>query len=98
MLTLAQRTVGTSAVQVGYVPAGPCAVVLSVAASSAVTVYFGTSSGVTTGSGFPVAGGAPPVTLPGFAGSGQVPLYAISSAASTAVGVAISTATGGTGP
>lgn len=93
-ITAAQVSVGTTAVPLAYVPAGPCTVVISVAAASTVTVYIGTSPSVTAsgaGAGFPIAGGAPPVTIPACATSGGTQLYAIASAASTPVGVLIST-------
>lgn len=86
-----QVTVGTSEVPLVVVPPGTGSVTITVAAANTVFVYIGTSSGVTTGNGAPIAGGST-VVIPGWPGSASTPLYAIASAASTPVGVFLSTA------
>lgn len=91
-----QVSVGTSAVPLVTVPPGPCQVTVSVAAAATVFVYLG-GSGVTTANGSPVTGGQS-VAIDCFEGSAGMALYAIASAASTPVGVIVSTADSGTGP
>jgi len=86
-----QVVVGTSEVPLATVPPGTTSVTITVAAANTVFVYIGTSSGVTTGNGAPISGGST-VVLSGWPTSSSTSLYAIASAASTPVGVFISTA------
>lgn len=88
-ITARQFSVGTDESALLTVPPGECVVVISV--TGANTAYIGTSAGGSTTSGFPVAGGSPPVTVPGFASSAPTALYAVASGDSTPVGVLVST-------
>lgn len=91
MLIPTQVSVGTSEVPLVLVPSGAGSVTITVAAANTVFVYVGTSTGVTTTNGAPVVGGSA-VTIPLYPGSKGTQLYAVASAASTPVGVIISTA------
>lgn len=82
--------VGTSAVPLCTIPPGVGSVTISVAAANTVFVYVGTASTVTASNGAAIVGGSS-VTIPLYPGSRGTPLYAIASAASTPVGVFIST-------
>lgn len=90
MITLSQASVGTSAVKVVSLPAGHESVTLTVAAPSTTTVYFGTSSTVSTTNGAPLSGGQS-VTVHGHTGSAAQDLWAVASGASTPVGVFVCT-------
>jgi hypothetical protein len=84
----ATTTVTTSALAVCTVPPGACTVVLSNTGTNAAAI--GTSSSVTSSTGFPLPAGAT-VTIPGFPGSKGTTLYAISSGTAT-IGAIVSTA------
>jgi hypothetical protein len=79
-------------------PPGPCTVVVS--NTGPVTVYVGAGSAVTSGNGFPLASGAPPVAIPGYPGGGGSRLSVVTGAgtATSTVGWIVSSASGGTGP
>jgi len=90
MIIPTQVSVGTSEVPLVLVPPGVGSVTITVAAANTVFVYVGTTTGVTATNGAALIGGSS-VTIPLYPGSRGVQLYAIASAASTPVGVFVST-------
>lgn len=85
----AYKAVAESAVPIATVPPGVVSVIISNTGANAVTI--GTSSTVTTTSGFPLPAGAT-VTVPGYPGSTGVTLYGIAATGTNNVGVILSTA------
>lgn len=91
-LVPSQVAVGSSqAAALVSVPPGPCTVVLVNDSSSTGPVYIGTSSTVTTSTGFPLDPTGAPLTLPGHTTSSSTTLYGICASTKTAtVGVFLS--------
>lgn len=94
--TPAQVSIGTTPSILCIMPPGPCQVNVSCLSTTA-TVYIAAGSAVTTSNGYPLTSATSPVTFEGYNGSAGATLYAVSSAAATTVGWAVSTASGGTG-
>jgi hypothetical protein len=87
MIACSQAIVGTAPTLLCSVPPGPCSVTVTNAAT-AVTVYLGTGSAVTTTTGAPLPAGQA-VTVHGYPGSRGASLYAVAGAPAAA-GVFIS--------
>lgn len=87
MINTYQVSVGASAVKLLDVPPGPAAVVLTNAGTAAVAI--GTTNAVTATNGgvIPVNG---TVTIPGFAGSKSIALWAIAAGGTNPVGIFVS--------
>lgn len=82
--------VTTGATKALVVPGGPTTVTLSNAGAN--PVFVGTSSTVTTSTGFMLPTGAPPVTLTTFESSPAQTLWVISSVGASSLSWVISTA------